>query len=233
MSRDLHRERQRSGGLFQGPDGFEFHKITPGESSTRQDLDYIAGRYYPLPKHLDSLSKINEILETFPFSLVFEDVEVDGQVVGKQRVARALTELDGIVCVAGLAPAIWLYIKVSLSSPSFFLLSRIGNPDPRSLAQAHNWYGDRMTALVDAEQLSSVSLCLLRFAEPPPLVIPSLTPISPLNRQRSRIGSSGTRSKIDPREFEGRKEKFQFRVERKKVCRACFSVFCPRSLYVL
>lgn len=169
------------------PDGFKFHRITPGESVIRQDLDYIAGRYYPLPKHLDSFSKINEILDTFPFGYVFEDVEIDGQVVGKQRVVRALTELDGIVCVAGLAPAGWLYIKVSMTSRSFSRLSRIGDPDPRSRAQAHVWQGDRMTALVEAEQSSSVSLFLLLFAEAPALLVSSLTPYCSL--QQSEIAN--------------------------------------------
>ncbi|GAA5914780.1 uncharacterized protein JCM6883_001093 [Sporobolomyces salmoneus] len=112
------------------PEGFEFNRVTPGESQISLSLDYLAGRYYPLPKSLNSRAKIDPILESFPFGPVFEEVEVDGEMVEKKKMDVQLSEHHRAIALAGLTPAVALYCK------------------------ATRWKGDRMTALTEAETTS-------------------------------------------------------------------------------
>ncbi|GAA5970472.1 hypothetical protein JCM3765_007631 [Sporobolomyces pararoseus] len=105
------------------PEGFEFNRLTPGESQITMSLDYLGGRYYPLPKHLNSRQKIDEILASYPHGSEGDEDEIDE----KNKTDVQLTDSDRAIALAGLVPAYGLYCK------------------------ATRWKGDRATALVDAE----------------------------------------------------------------------------------
>jgi len=93
------------------PEGFEFNRLTPGESQVTIELDYLAGRYYPLPKHLDQRHKIDEMLREFPLGPVYDE---DG---GAEKVKeQMLTEDHRAIALAGLTPAVRLYCKVRIIS---------------------------------------------------------------------------------------------------------------------
>ncbi|GAA5992760.1 hypothetical protein JCM5350_003377 [Sporobolomyces pararoseus] len=113
------------------PEGFEFNRLTPGESQITMSLDYLGGRYYPLPKRFNSRSKIDEILASYPHDSDDDEDEMEQQREKKKKVDVQLTDADRAIALAGLVPAYGLYCK------------------------ATRWKGDRATALVDAE----VSAC--------------------------------------------------------------------------
>jgi hypothetical protein len=95
------------------PEGFEFNRITPGESQITIALEYLAGRYYPLPKPLNSRSKIDQIIESLPFGRDFEQLEGDEDGEEEKKTVFKLTDEHRAIALAGLTPAIALFCKVS------------------------------------------------------------------------------------------------------------------------
>ncbi|GAA6015041.1 hypothetical protein JCM11491_001637 [Sporobolomyces phaffii] len=116
------------------PEGFEFNRVTPGESQVTLELEYLAGRYYPLAKAINSRTKIDEILKGFPWGPSFGSPAQadDGDEATPEKNAEkgTLSESHRAVALAGLTPAIKLYCKVG------------------------KWRGDRMNALVEAETIA-------------------------------------------------------------------------------
>ncbi|GAA5928865.1 uncharacterized protein JCM15063_003988 [Sporobolomyces koalae] len=108
------------------PSGYTFHRLTPGQSQVTVDLEYVAGRYYPLPVDFDHEDKIREILQSFP-NIDPEDADSGEPTKSVDQDELKLTEAQRLVTLAGLTPAVRLYNKVS------------------------KWQGDRMTALINAE----------------------------------------------------------------------------------
>ncbi|GAA5925975.1 hypothetical protein JCM1841_006778 [Sporobolomyces salmonicolor] len=88
------------------PAGFEFRRLSKADEQVHLSLDHLAGRYYPLPKALNSRSKIDEVLQTFAS---YED----GTVPDLTREQRA-------VLLAGLGPAIRLHMKCGNWLPDRF-----------------------------------------------------------------------------------------------------------------
>ena len=135
------------------PEGFEFNRLTPGESQVTIELDYLAGRYYPLPKQLDQRDKIDEMLKEFPLGPVYD--EDGGAGKGKEQM---LTEEHRAIALAGLTPAVRLYCKVRTPHGESFMLC---HTDLLSVyVQVGKWQGDRLAALVTAEDNACVSLPL-------------------------------------------------------------------------
>ncbi|GAA5887360.1 hypothetical protein JCM5296_007112 [Sporobolomyces johnsonii] len=85
------------------PEGFEFRRLSRPDEQVRLSLDHLAGRYYPLPKALNSRRRIDEVLQTFA---VYED-----------ETAPELSQEQRAVLLAGLGPAIKLHTKCGKWSP--------------------------------------------------------------------------------------------------------------------
>jgi hypothetical protein len=83
------------------PPGYSFHLLTPGRQELHLDVEYIAGRYYPLPPHLQTKQAIERGLQN-----VSDELE-----------GARLTENARRLALAGLLPAHLLWLKV----PSFLL----------------------------------------------------------------------------------------------------------------
>ncbi|GAA5965907.1 hypothetical protein JCM21900_006037 [Sporobolomyces salmonicolor] len=88
------------------PAGFEFRRLSKADEQVRLSLDHLAGRYYPLPKALNSRSKIDEVFQTLAS---YED-----------GTAPDLTREQRAVLLAGLGPAIRLHMKSGTWLPDRF-----------------------------------------------------------------------------------------------------------------
>ncbi|GAA6061293.1 hypothetical protein JCM10212_004699 [Sporobolomyces blumeae] len=106
------------------PEGYEFHRLTDASASLHVDIEYIAGRYYPLPKGSNSKTTIDRVLKSVEEE--DEDVKPDGDGDKAPQVGR--TEEQRSMALAGLLPAKMLYMK------------------------CESWYPDRFEALVAAER---------------------------------------------------------------------------------
>ena len=79
------------------PAGFYWFRLTTSAQQVHLPIDFLAGRYHPLPKELNSPAKIRETLERL------------GQSAGEE-----VTDGDGrAVLLAGLGPAFKLFNRVS------------------------------------------------------------------------------------------------------------------------
>lgn len=93
------------------PEGYIFHRITPEEEEVHIDIEFVAGRYYPLPSHLSTRQACDQILKEYGEGREEEEEEEDGLNEDQRRVA-----------LAGLLPAYRLYVRVSPVLPPLFIV---------------------------------------------------------------------------------------------------------------
>lgn len=90
--------------------GYVFRRLTPPGGAVHLDIEYIAGRYYPLPEALQTPEKLEEIGEKLKAGLAEtpegEEQKEDEAYLGEEERAFVL---------AGLAPAYRAYMKVRSS----------------------------------------------------------------------------------------------------------------------
>jgi hypothetical protein len=84
------------------PPGYTFNRITPAEEEIQIDIEFVAGRYYPLPPHLSTKAACDAVLREMGEGREEEEVEAEG-----------LNEDQRRVTLAGLLPAYRLYVRVS------------------------------------------------------------------------------------------------------------------------
>ncbi|BGP24611.1 proteophosphoglycan ppg4 [Rhodotorula toruloides] len=94
------------------PAGMYWYRLTAPSTGVHVTLDYLAGRYHPLPKSLNTQQKIKEALATLDAmddSAQESDVQNGAEVA--QTVDVALPSDQRMMLLAGLRPAQRLYMK--------------------------------------------------------------------------------------------------------------------------
>lgn len=95
------------------PAGMYWHRLTAPSTGVHVTLDYLAGRYHPLPKSLNTRQKIEEALATL--DAMDESAQMNAIQNGEQPVQTvdvALPSEQRMMLLAGLRPAQRLYMKV-------------------------------------------------------------------------------------------------------------------------
>ena len=103
------------------PSGYFFNRITPPGEEIHLDIEYVAGRYYPLPLHLYNKDVLDKAMEGLAES------ESDVMGLSEEPLESYLDENARAVILAGLVPACRAYMKV-VSPHSSLVQSEIAYP---------------------------------------------------------------------------------------------------------
>ncbi|KAK4702652.1 hypothetical protein P7C70_g3565, partial [Phenoliferia sp. Uapishka_3] len=92
------------------PPGFAFRRVTPpGDNAIHLEVEFIAGRYYPLPSRLHDEQKVRSIIERTNVPVFLPEGGVSAVSVDTDQRAVAL---------AGLLPALCTYMRCEKWAPS-------------------------------------------------------------------------------------------------------------------
>lgn len=130
------------------PEGYAFRRLTKPGMEVAVDIEYVAGRYYPLPPALASREASDAVIRTMVRKASMDEAEDDGMELGDE----VKTEDHRRIALAGLVPASRLFMRVRRFSSSV----ERGRGADGACAQCIHWSVSRTKAISSCEQLAQV-----------------------------------------------------------------------------